>query len=277
MKRLVINQSITVSESETFQKYLTEVNRYPVLSDLEEIKYSKMMVAGDENAKDLMIKCNLRFVISVAKQYTDKYSKIEDLVNEGNIGLIEAVNRFNPKLENRFISFAVWWIRNNIIDYKNNLAHIVRVPLHQLVKITKVKKGIVKLEQSLYREPNLDEINKLLGGEVDEKDIKEAITLLDRTESSFDVKDSEGEPILMPLLAHETADIITATEDNEFKFINILGLLDEEEREIVKALFGIGTWVPQSLETVGEEFGYSRERIRQIRDKAINKLRNQLT
>lgn len=274
MKRLVISQNYTISQSETFKKYLNEVNRYPVLSELEEVKYSRKMVQGNEIAKDLMIKCNLRFVISVAKQYTDKYSRIEDLVNEGNIGLLQAINLFDPELENRFISFAVWWIRNAIIEYKNNLAHMVRLPLHKIVKIKKVKNTILKLEQTLIRVPSLNEIDSVLGGDVTEEEISDALNLLDRTESSFDVSGDDGEPIIAPIISPESADSKIIAEEEKLELDNLLNTLGDDEKAIIKALFGIGEWIPQSLEEVGLRFDLSGERIRQIRDKALNKLRN---
>lgn len=277
MRKVVITQSITVSETETFEKYLKEIRNYPILNETEELMYAARAKNGDKKALELLINCNLRFVISVAKLYVDKTAKLEDLVNEGNFGLIEAAKRFDPTRGFKFITFGVWWIRNAIIYYKNNQAGLIKLPLHKISEMTKVKRRILNLNQELNREPSVIEIFTSFKGDYTMEQLNEVTQLLDVNEVSLDNMVDDVTPLIDVLESDEkpTDHLLTDSEDKEF-ISSLINILDDREKYIITRLYGLDGWGPLPLDTLGEEVGISREGVRQIRNKSLKKIRNKV-
>ena len=277
MRRLVITQSITNSDSETFRKYLRDVNVFPILNDKEELMYAKRSKDGDKKATEILINCNLRFVISVAKQYISKDSKLEDLVNEGNIGLIKAVELYEPTSGNRLLSYAVWWIRNQILEYKSNQSKLVRVPIHKLSDMTKINNMYFKLQNTLSREPSPSEIADKFKGLFSISEIKDCIKLVNGGSNSIDVETQSGEIYSDTLESNlPSADDLILSSDKDKIFNDMLSILTEKELYIITRLFGLDGWVSVPLEVLGDELGLSREGIRQIREKVLKKLRKKI-
>ena len=277
MKKIVITQSITNTDSETFKKYLSDISNYPILNDKEELMYAERARNGDKKAMELLISCNLRFVVSVAKQYISKDSKLPDLVNEGNMGLIKAAEKFDFTKGFKFISFAVWWIRNYIIEYKNNQAKMIRLPLHKISDMTKIQKRYYKLEQEFNREPSVDELFISFNNEFTIEDIESCLRLIHSNEESLDEVRDDGTSLSDNLASYlpESDHLLIEADDKEW-FDNLFSVLSDQEKYILTKLFGLDGGAQIPLESIGDEIGMTREGVRQIREKSLRKIRNNI-
>jgi len=277
MRQLKITTQITLRESEAFNKYLADVTKTgDILTTEEELELALRIQQGDEKAINLLVEKNLRFVISVAKQYVNRGARLEDLVNEGNIGLIIAANRFDPSRGFKFISFAVWWIRQSIINYLANNSRSIRLPLNKVGDLTKINSAVVFLEQKLDREPTIDEITKLLGDKFNSNYIENAIAV-GRGIFSLDSQISENDEnsSLMDIIENEDSpqsDEELKRNDLKIKIKQLLSTLKFTERYIIIKYFGLDGKYPKTLSEIGEELELTRERIRQIKVTALRKL-----
>lgn len=287
MKQLVINQRITDRNSTSFQKYLNDVQATTILSAPEEVMYAKRSREGDEVARRILIESNLRFVISVAKQHVGSKSSLEDLINEGNYGLIVAADRYDETLGYKFISYAVSWIRRYIFDYLNSIKTI-RLPLNKIQELSKINKFILQLEQKLGREVALNDLVnddfKLISDEleldVDDYHMGDLYNLKHSSVTSYNNKvggDGSDELIDVLVVPDERAtDLLVNEADNQLVISQALDLIPEQHAEILEHLFGLNGKIPKNLSETGALFGVSRERIRQIREMAFMKIRRKM-
>ena len=274
MRQLKITKSITNRESASLDKYLQEIGKYELISVEEEVELARRIKKGDQNAVEKLARANLRFVVSVAKQYQNQGLSLPDLINEGNLGLIKAAEKFDETRGFKFISYAVWWIRQSIMQAINEQSRIVRLPLNQVSSLTKYKKAISAFEQKFHRKPTDKELSKIL--EVSIEKIKKTVKISGR-HVSVDAPFAEGEDnSLLDVLVNDDAPRADKGLDLESLRTEIeraLSTLTTREKDIVKSSFGIG--VEQlSLEEIGTIYDLTRERVRQIREKAIRRLRN---
>jgi RNA polymerase primary sigma factor len=278
MRQLSITARITNRETDSFNQYLKHIAEIDVLTPEDEIELTKKSITGDKKAIDELVCRNLRFVISVAKQYVTNEATLEDLVNEGNIGLIKAAELFRPEMGNRFISYAVFWIRKVILEYLANNAKVIRFPANKINALSKLDKKINSLEQKLGRTVDISEVVDEFGDELG----KESVELLDilstYTTSSMDneVNDSEGSSfsdLMMDYSPNLSADYLTSQSDIKSDINRILDILKPRDRRIMVALYGLDGSIPLSPKEVGEEIGVTREMIRQIREKTLVKLK----
>lgn len=275
MRQLKITKSITNRESQSLEKYLQEIGKVELISPEEEVKLAKRIKQGDQFALDKLTKANLRFVVSVSKQYQNQGLSLPDLINEGNLGLIKAAQRFDETRGFKFISYAVWWIRQSILQALAEQARIVRLPLNKVGLTNKIQKAFSQLEQEFEREPSADEIADLLELEIDEVN---ATLGTSARHVSVDTPLSEGEDnTLIDVMENKNADRAeTNIEHNESLTQEIersMKSLTERQKEVICYFFGIGIDHPMTLEDIGEKFNLTRERVRQIKDKAITKMR----
>ena len=275
MRQLKITKSITNRESQSLEKYLQEIGKVDLITPEEEVKLARLIKQGDQKALDRLTKANLRFVVSVAKQYQNQGLSLPDLINEGNLGLIKAAQRFDETRGFKFISYAVWWIRQSILQALAEQSRIVRLPLNKVGLTNRIQKAYSQLEQEFEREPSAEELATLL-----EMDIEEvAATLgISARHVSVDTPLSEGEDnTLLDVLenpnAVKTDNELDHTESLKVEIERSLKTLTERQKEVICYFFGIGVDHPMSLEDIGEKFSLTRERVRQIKDKAITKLR----
>ena len=275
MRQLKITKSITNRESQSLEKYLQEIGKVELISPEEEVKLATLIKQGDQRALDRLTKANLRFVVSVAKQYQNQGLSLPDLINEGNVGLIKAAQRFDETRGFKFISYAVWWIRQSILQALAEQSRIVRLPLNKVGLTNRIQKAYSLLEQQFEREPSAEELAEVL-----EMDLEEvAATLgINARHVSMDSPLSEGEEnTLIDVLENPNADKTDGQLDhNESLKTEIdrsLKALTERQKEVICFFFGIGVDHPMSLEDIGEKFSLTRERVRQIKDKAITKLK----
>jgi RNA polymerase primary sigma factor len=275
MRQLKITKSITNRESQSLEKYLQEIGRVEMISPEEEVRLAGLIKQGDQNALERLTKANLRFVVSVAKQYQNQGLSLPDLINEGNLGLIKAAQRFDETRGFKFISYAVWWIRQSILQALAEQARIVRLPLNKVGLTSRIQKAFSQLEQEYEREPSAEELAELLNMEIDEVTSSLGINI---RHVSMDTPLSEGEEgTLLDVMENTSAE----KTDNEVEYkqslrteINrTLQTLTERQKEVVCYFFGIGVDHPLSLEDIGDKFNLTRERVRQIKDKAITKLK----
>lgn len=287
MKKLVINpNTYTDRTTESLNRYLNELNNIEMVTREEEKELvRRACYDNEEKAKEKLIKSNLRFVVSVAKQYNNNSVRLEDLINEGNIGLQNAVERFDPSHGYKFISYAVWWIRKSIMEFLNVDSRPIRFPFNRLYQISKVESKIRELEQKHQREPTTQEVEKELVTykEIKRKDIDTAMELLNfRTDSIDDPVRSEGDDqrTLGDIIPnHNSEDPEEGMNEKDKRDImdTILDALTDEERNIIDLTFGLSSGTPLSLSQTGEEMdGKSREMVRLIRDRALKKLRRRL-
>lgn len=275
MRQLKITKSITNRESQSLEKYLQEIGRVELINPEEEVKLAILIKQGDENALERLTKANLRFVVSVAKQYQNQGLTLADLINEGNVGLIKAARRFDETRGFKFISYAVWWIRQSILQALAEQSRIVRLPLNKVGLTNRISKAFSQLEQEYEREPTAEEIAYILGVDSDEV----AATLgASARHISMDQPFSEGEDgSLIDVLENpnsESTDMHLVFHDSLTQEINrSLSTLTERQKEVIRYFFGIGVDHALSLEDIGERYNLTRERVRQIKDKAITKLR----
>lgn len=275
MRQLKISKSITNRESASLDKFLQEIGREDLVSVEEEVELAAAIKKGDTRALSKLVKSNLRFVVSVAKQYQNQGMSLPDLINEGNIGLIKAAKKFDEKKGFKFISYAVWWIRQSILQALAEQSRIVRLPLNQVGSQAKIKKVAELFEQKHERKPSAQELAMLL--DEDENRIK----LTQQTYGkhvSIDAPFVEGEDnSLIDVLVNEdapSADDSVTKESLRTEIRRVLSTLHERESEIVKMFFGIDGYPDMTLQEIGDKLGLTRERVRQIKEKAVRKLRS---
>ena len=273
MRQLKITRSITNRESEALEKYLSEIGKEELLSSDEEVELAQRIRKGDQQALERLTKSNLRFVVSVAKQYQNQGLALPDLINEGNMGLIKAAEKFDETRGFKFISYAVWWIRQRILQAIAEQSRIVRLPLNQVGSMNKINKMLSKFEQENERRPSIDEISEQI--DLPEDKIDAAMQISGR-HVSVDAPFVDGEDnSLLDVLVNDNApmaDRELVKESLQAEITNALQMLNERERNIIRAFYGIGE--PElTLEEIGHKYGLTRERVRQIKEKAIRRLR----
>jgi RNA polymerase primary sigma factor len=274
MRQLKITQSITNRESQSLDKYLHEIGKVDLITAEEEVILAQKIREGDQAALERLTKTNLRFVVSVAKQYQNQGLTLGDLINEGNLGLIKAAKRFDETKGFKFISYAVWWIRQSILQAIAEQSRIVRLPLNQVGSLSKISKAFSKLEQEYEREPSPEELADILETTVDK--ISDTLSNSGR-HVSMDAPFVQGEEnTLLDVLDNKepNTDSMLIDESLAEEIRRSLSSLTEREREIIVLFFGLGANSPFSLEEIGEKFNLTRERVRQIKDKALQRLRH---
>jgi RNA polymerase primary sigma factor len=276
MRQLKITKSITNRESQSLEKYLQEIGKVDLLTPEEEVDLAKRIKEGDQEALEKLTKANLRFVVSVAKQYQNQGLSLSDLINEGNLGLIKAAQRFDETRGFKFISYAVWWIRQSILQALAEQSRIVRLPLNKVGSLNKINRAFSELEQEFEREPSPEELADLL--DIPTEEVETTLGVAAR-HVSMDAPFVEGEDnSLLDVLENSstpgTDSAINYRESLRKEIERSLNTLTERQCDVIKLYFGIGVEHPMSLEDIGEKFGLTRERVRQIKDKAINKLRS---
>ena len=273
MRQLKITKSITNRESEALEKYLSEIGKEELLSADEEVELAQRIRKGDKKALERLTKANLRFVVSVAKQYQNQGLSLPDLINEGNVGLIKAAEKYDETRGFKFISYAVWWIRQSILQAIAEQSRIVRLPLNQLGSMNKINRMLSKFEQENERRPSVDEISEVI--DIPEEKVDEAINVSGR-QVSVDAPfvDGEDNSLLDVLVNNDAplADRQLLVESLQAEIKDALKILTLRERNIVTAFYGIGQ-PEMTLEEIGSKFGLTRERVRQIKEKAIRRLR----
>lgn len=275
MRQLKITKSITNRESASLDKYLQEIGREGLITAEEEVVLAKKIKDGDQAALEKLTKANLRFVVSVAKQYQNQGLSLPDLINEGNLGLIKAAKRFDETRGFKFISYAVWWIRQSILQALAEQSRIVRLPLNQVGSLNKINKAFSKLEQSFEREPTAEELSHLL--ELPEDKVADTMRVAGR-HVSMDAPFANGEEnsLLDVLVNHDSprADNGLISESLQKEIDRSLSTLTDREKDVIKLFFGIGMNHGLTLEEIGAKFDLTRERVRQIKEKAIRRLRH---
>lgn len=275
MRQLKISKSITNRESQSIEKYLQEIGKVDLLTPDQEVDLAKRIKQGDQDALERLTRANLRFVVSVAKQYQNNSLSLNDLINEGNLGLVKAAQRFDETRGFKFISYAVWWIRQSIIQALAEQSRLVRLPLNKVGSLSKINKAFSELEQKYEREPSPEELSQLL--DISPEDIESTMQVSSR-HVSVDAPFSDGESgSLMDVLENRQADKaddhLDFQDSLRIECERTLATLTERERDVIKLFFGIGVAHAMTLQDIGEHLGLTRERVRQIKDKAINKLR----
>ncbi|MCP9750657.1 RNA polymerase sigma factor RpoD/SigA [Ferruginibacter sp. HRS2-29] len=276
MRQLKITKSITNRESQSLEKYLQEIGKVELISPEEEVKLALLIRKGDQAALDKLTKANLRFVVSVAKQYQNQGLTLPDLINEGNLGLIKAAQRFDETRGFKFISYAVWWIRQSILQALAEQSRIVRLPLNKVGLTNRISKAYSQLEQEFEREPTADELATFL--DIDVEEVAATMSVAARHVSMDQpMGDGDDTSTLADILINHNA----VSTDNDLavrvslntEIARSLSTLTERQKEVICYFFGLGIDHPLSLEDIGERFSLTRERVRQIKDKAITKLR----
>lgn len=274
MRQLKIFKSITNRESAALEKYLQEIGREEMITVEEEAELAIRIRKGDEKALEKLTRANLRFVVSVAKQYQNQGLALPDLINEGNLGLIKAAEKFDETRGFKFISYAVWWIRQSILQALAEQSRIVRLPLNQVGHLNRINRAFSKFEQEHERNPSADELAEAM--DVDPGRVEEVMKMVGR-HTSIDAPFSEGEENslldVLPDANEAPADNVLDKESLAIEVRRTLALLPERERLILSMFYGIDQ--PElTLEEIGERLGLSRERVRQIKEKTIKKLRH---
>lgn len=274
MRQLKISKSITNRESASLDKYLQEIGHEELLSVDEEVELAQKIKKGDRRALERLTRANLRFVVSVAKQYQNQGLSLPDLINEGNVGLIKAAEKFDETRGFKFISYAVWWIRQSILQAIAEQSRIVRLPLNQVGSVNKINRELNKFEQEHERRPSVDEIADRI--DLPEDKIEEAMKANNR-HVSMDAPFVDGEDnSLLDVLADNDmpmADKALVQESLRKEIDRAIELLNDREQKVVRAFFGIGS-PEMTLEEIGDKYNLTRERVRQIKEKAIRRLRH---
>ena len=275
MRQLKITKLVTNREALSLDKYLHEIGRVDLITAEEEVELAKYIRKGDKDALEKLIKANLRFVVSVAKQYQNKGLSLPDLINEGNLGLIKAAQRYDETHGFKFISYGVWWIRQSILQALAEQARIVRLPLNKIGSITRINKTFTRLEQEYQREPTADEVAFLLETSVDV--IEDALKVSSHHISmDAPIYDEEGTNLYDLILNEDSPSpdrgLMKTSLSAEIE--RSLSTLDEREADVIRYFFGLCGHRQHSLDEIGNEFGLSRERVRQIKEKTIRKMRN---
>jgi RNA polymerase primary sigma factor len=274
MRQLKITKSITNRESASLDKYLQEIGHEDLISVEEEVELAQRIRKGDRKALEKLTKANLRFVVSVAKQYQNQGISLPDLINEGNLGLIKAAEKFDETRGFKFISYAVWWIRQSILQAIAEQSRIVRLPLNQVGSVNKINRALNKFEQENERKPSVDEIADKV--DIPEDKIIDALKVNGKhvfVDAPF--MDGEDNSLLdvLPNTESPMADNELVKESLRDEISRALSTLNERERNIIEAFFGINQ-PEMTLEEIGDKFGLTRERVRQIKEKAIRRLRH---
>ena len=274
MRQLKISKSITNRESASLDKYLQEIGHEELLSVDEEVELAQKIKKGDRRALERLTRANLRFVVSVAKQYQNQGLSLPDLINEGNVGLIKAAEKFDETRGFKFITYAVWWIRQSILQAIAEQSRIVRLPLNQVGSVNKINRELNKFEQEHERRPSVNEIADRI--DLPEEKIEEAMKANNR-HVSMDAPFVDGEDnSLLDVLADNDmpmADKALVQESLRKEIDRAIDLLNDREQKVVRAFFGIGT-PEMTLEEIGDKYNLTRERVRQIKEKAIRRLRH---
>lgn len=274
MRQLKITSSITNRDDRSLEKYLSDISKEEMITMEEEIELTRRIREGDEQALNKMVRANLRFVVSVAKQYQRQGLPLVDLINEGNLGLIKAAKKFDETRGFKFISYAVWWIRQSILEALSEKARVIRIPLNQVGVLSKINKSYSKLEQELGRAPSVEEISE----ELDLPEYKVKATLMSsKNHVSYDAPiggDSENSSMI-EILSNDLplSDSTVMEESLRSDIERSLDSLDPKARDILKLFYGIGYSHPISLDEIGQKYSLSRERVRQIKEKGLRKLR----
>ena len=275
MRQLKITKQVTNRETASLDKYLQEIGKVELISAEEEVELAQRIKQGDKIALEKLTKANLRFVVSVAKQYQNQGLSLPDLINEGNLGLIKAAQRFDETRGFKFISYAVWWIRQSILQALAEQSRIVRLPLNKIGSINKINKTYAKLEQEFEREPNAEEIAEVL--EITEAEVKESMKnagrhismdaplVQDEDNTMYDVLKSEEAPTPETELLYESL---------RKEIDRAISTLTQREQDVVRLYFGLNGSHPMTFEEIGEKFDLTRERVRQIKEKAIRRLKH---
>jgi RNA polymerase primary sigma factor len=275
MRQLKISKQITNRESESLDKYLTEIGKVDLITAEVEVELAKRIREGDQMALEKLTKANLRFVVSVAKQYQNNGLTLGDLINEGNLGLIKAAKRFDEKRGFKFISYAVWWIRQSIMQALAEQSRIVRLPLNRVGSLSRINKTFAELEQKYQREPSTEEIAEVIGVTVE--DVRDNLRNGGR-HVSMDAPFVNGEE---NSLIDVLSDANESKPDAELMSVSLtvevqraLGTLTVREADVIGLYFGLNNHTSMSLEEIGERYNLSRERVRQIKEKATRRLRH---
>lgn len=277
MRQLKITQQITNRETASLDKYLTEIGREDLITAEQEVELARRIKQGDQQALSKMVRANLRFVVSVSKQYQNQGLSLPDLINEGNLGLIKAAQRFDETRGFKFISYAVWWIRQSILQALAEQARIVRLPLNKIGNINKINRAYAKLEQEHEREPTVDELAVAL--ELPEKDVGQNLKN-NRRHVSMDAPlpgaddDDRNMYDLMEGEEEHNPESTLLNESLRREIERSLATLSEREADVIRLYFGLTSKHPMTLEEIGEMFDLTRERVRQIKEKAIRRLRH---
>ncbi|MFV0269901.1 MAG: RNA polymerase sigma factor RpoD/SigA [Draconibacterium sp.] len=276
MRQLKITKQVTNRDTLSLDKYLHEIGKVELLSAEKEVELAKRIKKGDRAALEILIKANLRFVVSVSKQYQNQGLSLPDLINEGNLGLIKAAERFDETRGFKFISYAVWWIRQSILQALAEQARIVRLPLNKIGSINKINKAFNKLEQEFQREPTVEELAELM--EMKPDLVKDSM-IFSNVHVSMDapLREEEASNMYDVMMNEDSPDPDEKLMDLSLRqeIERSLATLGEREAEILRYYFGLKGYQQHTLEEIGDEFGLTRERVRQIKEKAIKKLRNQ--
>ncbi|KHE42584.1 MULTISPECIES: sigma-70 family RNA polymerase sigma factor [Rikenellaceae] len=274
MRQLKITKSITNRESASLDKYLQEIGKEDLITVEEEVELAQRIKKGDQEALEKLTKANLRFVVSVAKQYQNQGLSLPDLINEGNLGLIKAAEKFDETRGFKFISYAVWWIRQSILQALAEQSRIVRLPLNQVGSLNKINKAFARFEQENERTPSPEELANVL--DLPKEKVSDTLRVSGR-HVSVDAPFSDGEDnnLLDVLVNNDSpnADRGLINESLSTEVERALATLTDRERDIIRYFFGIGC-PEMTLEEIGEKFGLTRERVRQIKEKAIRRLRH---
>jgi len=274
MRQLKITKQVTNREAASLDKYLLEIGRIELLTSEEEVNLTKLAKNGDYHALNKLIRANLRFVVSVSKQYQNQGLTLPDLINEGNIGLIKAAKRFDETKGFKFISYAVWWIRQSILQALAEQSRIVRLPLNKIGSLNKINQAFIKLEQEFERTPTYDEISKEIG--IHSSTVKQIINNTNRHVSmdaplSNDSENSLYDILLTKNTSNPEKNLLKESLNKEIE--RILSTLSKREAEIIRLYYGLADNNPLTLEEIGEKFDLTRERVRQIKGKIIKVLK----
>jgi RNA polymerase primary sigma factor len=275
MRQLKITQTITNRESQSLERYFNEINKVDLLTPDEEVDLARKIRNGDDQALERLTKANLRFVVSVAKQYQNRNLSLNDLINEGNLGLVKAAKKFDETRGFKFISYAVWWIRQSIMQALADQSRIVRLPLNKTGALNKINRAYSELEQKYEREPTPEELAEIL--EMDFEEVSSTLRAGTRQVSVDAPFSDEESNSLLDVLENKgtlpTDYAISYQDSLRVEASRALAALSERERQVIEMFFGIGCTNPMSLEQIGEQLDLTRERVRQIKEKAIRRLR----
>ncbi|HKK59755.1 MAG TPA: sigma-70 family RNA polymerase sigma factor [Salinivirga sp.] len=275
MRQLKITKQVTNRDTASLDKYLHEIGKVELLTADEEVALARRIRKGDTAALDKLIRANLRFVVSVSKQYQNQGLSLPDLINEGNLGLIKAAQRFDETRGFKFISYAVWWIRQSILQALAEQARIVRLPLNKIGSINKINKKLNQLEQDFEREPSADEIAKAL--EISPNEVKKSMANSGRHVSMDAPISAEEEGTMYDVMQSDDTPSPDRTLINDSlrkEIDRALTTLSRREGDILRCYFGLNSQPPSTLEEIGEKFDLTRERVRQIKEKAIRRLKH---
>ena len=275
MRQLNITKQVTNRETVSLDKYLHDIVKVELITAEEEVELARKIKNGDQAALEKLTKSNLRFVVSVAKQYQNQGLTLPDLINEGNLGLIKAAQRFDETRGFKFISYAVWWIRQSILQALAEQSRIVRLPLNKIGTINKINKAYAQLEQEFEREPKAEEIAKLL--DITEAEVKDSLRNASRhlsMDASLTHDDDNNMYDVLKAEEAPTPDKGLLYESLKMEINRTISTLPEREAQVIKLYFGLDSKHPMTLEEIGEKFDLTRERVRQIKEKAIRRLKH---